>query len=141
MTPFLNFFCFPSLSFIVPIIAWNIPLIFLIFFKRSLVFLILLFSFISLHLRRLSYPYLLYFGTLHSGGCIFLFLLAFCFSSFFSYLIKPPQETIFPSCTSISWGWFWSLPPIQCYKSKSEFCNKELMVWARVSSVLFLLTI
>ena len=34
----------PFLSFIVPIIAWNIPLISLIFLKRSLVFPILLFS-------------------------------------------------------------------------------------------------
>ena len=37
------------LSFIVPMFAWNVPLISLIFLKRSLVFLILLFSSISLH--------------------------------------------------------------------------------------------
>ena len=35
------------LSFVVPIFAWNIPLIFLISLKRSLVFPILFFSFIS----------------------------------------------------------------------------------------------
>ena len=39
----------PFLSFTVPIFAWNVPLIFLIFLKRSLVFPILLFSSISLH--------------------------------------------------------------------------------------------
>ena len=39
----------PFLSFIVPIFAWNIPLVSLIFLKRSLVFPILLFSSISLH--------------------------------------------------------------------------------------------
>ena len=39
----------PCLSFIVPIFAWNIPLVSLIFLKRSLVFLILSFSSISLH--------------------------------------------------------------------------------------------
>ena len=39
----------PFLSFIVPIFAWNVPLIFLIFLKRSLVFPILLFSSTSLH--------------------------------------------------------------------------------------------
>ena len=39
----------PFLSFIVPIFAWNIPEVSLIFFKRSLVFPILLFSSISLH--------------------------------------------------------------------------------------------
>ena len=39
----------PFLSFIEPIFAWNVPLVPLIFLKRSLVFPILLFSFISLH--------------------------------------------------------------------------------------------
>ena len=39
----------PFLSFIVPILAWNIPLVSLIFLKRYLVFPILLFSSISLH--------------------------------------------------------------------------------------------
>ena len=44
----------PFLSFIKPIFAWNVPLVSLIFLKRSLVFPILLFSSISLHwsLRR-----------------------------------------------------------------------------------------
>ena len=39
----------PFLSFIVPIFAWNVPLVSLIFLKRCLVFPILLFSSISLH--------------------------------------------------------------------------------------------
>ena len=39
----------PFLFFIVPIFAWNIPLVSLIFLKRSLVFPVLLFSSISLH--------------------------------------------------------------------------------------------
>ena len=39
----------PFLSFIVPFFAWNIPLVYLIFLKRSLVFPILLFSSISSH--------------------------------------------------------------------------------------------
>ena len=39
----------PFLSLIVPISAWNVPLVSLIFLKRSLVFPILLFSSISLH--------------------------------------------------------------------------------------------
>ena len=39
----------PFLSFSEPIFAWNVPLISLIFLKRSLVFPILLFSSISLH--------------------------------------------------------------------------------------------
>ena len=39
----------PLLSFIVPILAWNVPLVSVIFLKRSLVFPILLFSSVSLH--------------------------------------------------------------------------------------------
>ena len=39
----------PFLSFIEPIFAWNVPLVSLIFLKRSLLFPILLFPFISCH--------------------------------------------------------------------------------------------
>ena len=78
----------PFLSFIVPFFAWNVPLVSLIFLKRSLVFPILLFSSMSLHwsLRKLSYLSLMFFGTLNSYGYIFLFLFAFCFPSFHNYL-------------------------------------------------------
>ena len=52
LPPLLNIFSsvrsIPFLSFIVPIVAWNVPLVSLIFLKRSLVFPILLFSSISL---------------------------------------------------------------------------------------------
>ena len=56
---------------------WKVPLVSLIFLKKSLLFPILLFSSISLHcsLTMLSYLSLLFFGTLHSDGYIFLFLL------------------------------------------------------------------
>ena len=64
------------LFFIEPLFAWNVPSVSLIFLKRSLVFSVLLFSSISLHWSgRLSYISLLFFGTLHSDGCIFPFLL------------------------------------------------------------------
>ena len=52
-----------------PIFGWNVALVSLIFLKRSLVFPILLFSSISLHL--------LFFGTLHSDAYIFPFLFVF----------------------------------------------------------------
>ena len=57
--------------------AWNAPLVSLIFLKRSLVFPILLFSSISLHwsLRKAFYLSLLFFGTRHSDGYMFSFLL------------------------------------------------------------------
>ena len=35
----------------------------------------------------------------------FLFSFAFSVSSFLSYLLRPPQTTILPFCTSFSWGW------------------------------------
>ena len=59
----------PFLCFIVPIFAWNIPLVSLIFLKRYLVFLILFFPlFLCIdHWGRLSYLSLLFFGTLNSN--------------------------------------------------------------------------
>jgi len=63
--------CIEFPSFIVPIFAWNVLLVSLIFLK-FLVFPILLFSSISLYWSPL-YP--LFFGTLHSNGYIFPFLL------------------------------------------------------------------
>ena len=53
------------LSFFVPIFAWNVPLISLIFFKRSLVFPILCFLlFLCIdHLGRLFYLSMLFFGA------------------------------------------------------------------------------
>ena len=67
----------PFQSFIEPIFAWNVPLVSLIFLKRSLVFPILLFSSIFCidHWGRLSYLSFLFFGTPHSNRYIFPFLL------------------------------------------------------------------
>ena len=56
------------LSFIVPIFAWNVPLVSLIFLKRSVIFPILLFSSICIdHWGSFSYLSLLFFGFLHSN--------------------------------------------------------------------------
>ena len=76
------------LSFIVPIFVWNFPLVSLIFLKRSLFFPTLLFSSIFLHcsLKKVSYLSLLFFGTLHSVGSIFPFILCLSLLFFFSYL-------------------------------------------------------
>ena len=91
----------PFLSFIEPIFAWNVPLVSLIFFKRSLVFSILLFSSISLHwsLKRLSYL-LLFFGTLHSDAYIFPCLLCFSLLFFSQLFVRPPQTAILLFCIS-----------------------------------------
>ena len=77
----------PFLSFIVLIFPWNVPLVSLIFLKRSLdCHSIVFLYFFALITGMLSYLSLLFFGTLHSDGYIFPFSFAFGFSSFHSYL-------------------------------------------------------
>ena len=79
----------PFLSFIEPIFAWNVPLVSLIFLKRSLVFPILLFSSVSFHwsLRKafLSLLAILWNSTF-KWVYLFFFSFAFHVSSFHSYL-------------------------------------------------------
>ena len=76
------------LSFTMPIFAWYVPLISLIFLKRSLVFPVLLFPWLLCidHWRRRSYLSLLFFGTRHSNGYSFLFLL--CLSHLFFFPVS-----------------------------------------------------
>ena len=103
------------LPFIVPIFAWNVPLISLIVLKRPLVFPFYCFplNLCIVPLRRSSYFSLLFSGTRHSLGFIFPFLS--CFSRlFFSQLfVRPPQTTILLFCISFPWGWSWSLSPVR----------------------------
>ena len=84
---------------------------------------------------------LLFFGTLHSNGYIFPFLLCLLLF-FFSYLfVRPPQTTILCFCISFSWGWSQYLPPIQCQKSLSIFlqalCLSDLIPWIYLSLPLY----
>ena len=66
----------PLLPFIVPIFGSNVPLVSLNFLTRCLVFPILLFSsFFALITEEGFLLLLLFFGTLHSSGHIFPFLL------------------------------------------------------------------
>ena len=90
-----SFRSIPFLSFIVPMFAWNVPLVPLIFLKRSLVFPFYcspLFLFIY-HWGKLSYLSLLFFVTLHSDGHIFLFLLFL--SLLFTAICKDLSENHF----------------------------------------------
>ena len=79
----------PFLSFIEPIFAWHVPLVFLIFLMSSLVFPILLFSSISLHwlLRKALFSLLAILWN-SAFRCFYLSFspLCFHFSSFHSYL-------------------------------------------------------
>jgi len=78
------------LSFIVPILRWNVSLKYPVFLKRSLVFPILFFSSVSLHCS-LKKAFFFTSPCCSLELCIYLgisfpFSLAFCFSSFLSYL-------------------------------------------------------
>ena len=78
----------PFLSFIMPILAWNFPLVFPIFLKRSLLFPIYCFPLFLcvVHLRS-SYLSLLFSGTLHWVSYLSLFPLIWESSSdYFAFL-------------------------------------------------------
>ena len=111
----------PFLSFIVPIFAWNVSLVSLIFLKRSLVFPILFFSSISLY-WSLRKAFLSLLVILCNSAFRWVYLsFSPCFSLlFFSQLfIRPPQTTILLFCISFSAGWFWSLSPVKCHEPPS----------------------
>ena len=115
LPPLLNIFCFllgpyhfypllcPSLhemfpcisNFLEEISSVSHSIVFLYFFARG----------------RLSYLFLLFFGTVNSNGYIFPFLL--CFSQLF---VRPPQTALLLFCISFAWGWSWFLSPVQCHK-------------------------
>ena len=86
----------PFLSFIEPIFAWNVPLVSLIFLKRSLPFYYFPLFLCIDHLGRLSHLSLLFFGTLHSDRYIFPFLLCLSLLFFSRLLVSPPQTSILP---------------------------------------------
>ena len=95
----------------------------------------------TVHWRRPSCLSLLFSGTLKLVGCSFPF--PSCFSLLFSpqLFVKPPQARTFLSCISFSWGWFWSLPSIQCCKPPSivlqALCLPDLFPWSYSSLPLY----
>ena len=125
------------LYFIMPIFAWHVPLISPVFLKRSLVFHIFCFPlFICVvHLTRPSYLSLLFSGTLHSVGYIFPFLP--CLSLLFTAICKASSDNHFAFCISFSLGWFWLLPPVQCYVPLfivlQALCLPDLIPWIYLS--------
>ena len=106
LPPLLNIVCFCYsllfLSFVEPIFAWSVPLVYLIFLKRSLVFLILLFSSISFH-WSLRKAFLCLLAILLNCAFKWVYL---CFSlPFFSQLfVRPPLTAIL--LFSISFFWY-----------------------------------
>ena len=62
---------------------------------------------------------LLFFGTLHSNGYIFPFLLCFSLLFFSQLFVRPPQTAILLFCISFAWEWSWSLSHVQCNEPPS----------------------
>ena len=96
----------PFLSFIEPIFAWNVPLVFLIFLKRSLVFPILLFSSISLPWSLwkafLSLLAILWNSTFRS---LYLSFSPLPLTSLlYSAICKASSDNFLPFCIYFSWG-------------------------------------
>ena len=97
----------PFLSFIEPIFASNIFLVFLILLKRSLVFPILFFSYISLHwpLRK-AFLSLLAILWNSAFKWVYLFFSPLPLASLFFSAICKGSSDHFAFCISFPWGWF-----------------------------------
>ena len=108
------------LSFIVLIFTWNVSSVSLIFLK-SQIFPFLLLSSISLHWPHRK-AILFFLSILWNSALRWIFVsfspLHFA-SLLFSAICKASSDNHFPFYSSFSWGWFWSQPPIQCYKPLS----------------------
>ena len=109
----------PFLSFIVPIFAWNVPLVSLIFLKISLVFPILLFSSIYLHWSpRKAFLSLLAILWNSAFKWVYLSLSPLPLASFlFSVLCKASSDSHFAFLHFFFLGMV--LPLIQCQEPLS----------------------
>ena len=124
----------PFLSFTVPIFTWKCFLGISNFLEEisslshSVIFLLFL---CIVHLRRLSYLFLLFFGILHSDG--YLSFSHFSFGFIFSAICKASSDNHLPFCISFSWGWFWSPPHVCSYESPcillQALCLSDLIPW------------
>ena len=134
----------PFLSFIVPSFVWNVPLIFPILLKISVVLPFLLLPSISLHcsLKKafLSLPTILWNSPF---SWVYFSLSPLLFASLFPQLfVKPPQTITLPHCISFSLGWFCLLPPIQYYGPPSivlqAHCLLDIIPWICSSPPLYI---
>ena len=107
------------LFFIVPLFAWNVPLLSPITSRElwSFLFYCFLQFLCTVHIGMLSYLSLPFFGILHSDGCVFPFLLCLLLLFFSQLFVRTPQTAILPVLHFFSWGWSWSLSPVQCHES------------------------
>ena len=96
----------PFLCFIEPIFAWNVPLVSLIFLKRSLVFPILLFSSIYLHWSlRKAFSLLALLWNSAFKWVYLSFSPLLLASLLFTAICKASSDSHLLSCISFPWGW------------------------------------
>ena len=104
----------PFLSFVESIFAWNVPLVSLIFLKKSQVF-TLFFSSLSLHCS-LKKIFLISLAILWNSAFqwVYLSFSPLSLASLLSSAIcNASSDNLLPCYISFSWGWFWSPSPIQ----------------------------
>ena len=93
------------------------------------------------HWGNLYDLFLLFFGTLHSDVYIFSFILCFSSLFFWQLFVRPPQTAVLLFCIPSFGGWFWSPPPVQCYKPLSivlwALCLLDLIPWIYLSLPLY----
>ena len=127
------------LSFIVPIFAWHVPLVFLIFLKSSLVFPILLFL---LFLCIDHWGRFLISPCYSLGLCIQMGISASPLDSLlFSTICKSSLDNHFAFLHFSCLGWSWSLPLVKCHKLPSivlqALCLSDLIPWIYLSLPLY----
>ena len=63
-------------------------------------------------------------------------------SLLFQLFVSPCQTIILPFCISFSWGWSWSLPPVQCHEPPyivhQALYLPDLIPWIYLSLPLFI---
>ena len=117
------------LSFIVPIFAWNVPLVSLIFLKR---FPILLFSSISFYwsLRKALLSLLAIWNSAFKWVYLSFSPLLLA-SLLFTAICKVSSDNHFAFLHFFSWKWSSSLSPVQCHEPQSivhqELCLSDLV--------------
>ena len=128
----------PFLSLIVPIFAWNVPLVPLIFLKRALVFPIYCFPLLYLHWSlRKAFLSLLAILWISAFRWVYLSFSSLSFASFpfFWIFVSSPKTTILHFCISHFGEWTWSLPPVQCQEPSSIVPQTLYQIWSLESIV------
>ena len=130
----------PFLSFIEPIFAWNVPLVSLIFLKRSLVFPILFFSSISLH-WSLKKAFLSLLAILWNSAfrCFYLSFSPWLFTSLlFTANCKASPDSHFAFLHFFSMGMV--LIPVSCTMSRTSIHSSSGTLSIRSSPLNLFLT-